>query len=71
MSVFQHFLRIYGFEGGAAEEGEAVTRIRESSYRRIAERWGSAAYEILQKVKNQFPPKRETSLLCLSYEKNE
>ena len=25
----------------------------------IAERWGSAAYEIVQKVKNQFPPKRK------------
>ena len=24
---FQHFLRIYGMEGGAAEEGEAKTRI--------------------------------------------
>ena len=36
LSVFQHFLRIYGFEGGAAEEGEDVTRIRESSYRRHA-----------------------------------
>jgi len=34
LSVFQHFLRIYGMEGGAAEEGEAKTRIRESSYRR-------------------------------------
>ena len=27
-------LRIYGFEGGAAEEGEAQTRIRESTFRR-------------------------------------
>ena len=34
LSVFQHFLRIYGFEGGAPEEGEARTRIIESSYRR-------------------------------------
>ena len=28
-------LRIYGFQGEAAEEGEGFTRIRESSYRRI------------------------------------
>ena len=28
-------LRIYGFQGEAEEEGEGVTRITESSYRRI------------------------------------
>ena len=33
LSILQDFLRIYGFEGGAAEEGEAKTRIRKSSYR--------------------------------------
>ena len=26
---FQHFLRIYGMEGGAPEEGEARTRIKD------------------------------------------
>ena len=32
--MLQPFLRIYGFEGEAAEEGEGRTRIRKSSYRR-------------------------------------
>ena len=36
LSILQDFLRIYGFEGEAPEEGEGFTRNRESSYRRIA-----------------------------------
>ena len=34
LSILQDFLRIYGFEGAAPKEGEDVTRIYESSYRR-------------------------------------
>ena len=36
LSILQDFLRIYGFEGAAPKEGEDVTRIYESSYRRFA-----------------------------------
>ena len=35
LSSLQDFLRIYGFEGAAPKEGEDVTRIYESSYRRL------------------------------------
>ena len=35
LSILQDFLRIYGFEGAAPKEGEDVTRIYESSYRRL------------------------------------
>ena len=35
--MLQPFLRIYEFEGEAAEEGEGVTRIRELSYRRTSQ----------------------------------
>ena len=34
MFGYIRIIRVYGMEGGAAEEGEAKTRIIESSYRR-------------------------------------